>query len=163
MPLKLSQSFSFFGGGSSSSYDDKKADASTERGRPPSLRLQMDKEVYRPGDSIVATVEISNGISRGEPPRPDDGSFTFMMDSMSFEIKGIEKRDTQWFATQKPLPGSKEKRGNVLHFPRVDPLWVIVVVVFFSFHSLHAWSVLPFAPLSATGHAATGFGFLGEL
>ncbi|CAA7402941.1 unnamed protein product [Spirodela intermedia] len=112
MPLKLSQSFSFFGGGSSSSYDDKKADASTERGRPPSLRLQMEKEVYRPGDSIVATIEISNGISKGEPPRPDDGLSTFMVDSMSFEIKGIEKRDTQWFATQKPLPGSKEKRGE---------------------------------------------------
>uniref|UniRef100_A0A1D1XLL4 Retrograde Golgi transport protein RGP1 n=1 Tax=Anthurium amnicola TaxID=1678845 RepID=A0A1D1XLL4_9ARAE len=103
MPLKLSQSFSFFGGGNSSSYDDREADGSGGRGRPPELRLRTDREVYRPGDPITATIEVCS---------PSDGAATFMLDSMSFEIKGIEKLDTQWFATQKPLAGSKEKRGE---------------------------------------------------
>ncbi|KAI9100724.1 hypothetical protein K1719_024086 [Acacia pycnantha] len=34
------------------------------------------------------------------------------VERLSFEIKGIEKLDVQWFATQKPLPGSKQKRGE---------------------------------------------------
>ncbi|MQL87198.1 hypothetical protein Taro_019741 [Colocasia esculenta] len=123
MPLKLAPSFSFFGGRDSSSYDGKKADGFGKRERLPVFRLQVDKEVYRPGDSITTTIEIcspeiSNGAHQGEPPR---GS-TFMLDSLSFEIKGIEKLDTQWFATQKPLPGSKEKRDSVrAELPKILP------------------------------------------
>ncbi|TQE09081.1 hypothetical protein C1H46_005464 [Malus baccata] len=73
----------------------------------PTLKLQTDKEVYRPGDPIVITVEISN-------PSSNDGSaYSLLIERLGFEIKGIEKLDSQWFATQKPTAGSKQRRGIV--------------------------------------------------
>ncbi|KAM1018834.1 hypothetical protein ACFX2C_040407 [Malus domestica] len=72
----------------------------------PTLKLQTDKEVYRPGDPIVITVEISN-------PSSNDGSaYSLLIERLGFEIKGIEKLDSQWFATQKPTAGSKQRRGE---------------------------------------------------
>ena len=119
MPLKLSQSFSFFGGGSSPPNDDRKVASR------PSVMLEMDKEVYSPGDPIIVTIEIINGISKGGSTRSSESSSAFMVDSLFFEIRGIEKRDTQWFATQKLLPGAKEKRGNVLWLFSGFLIWII--------------------------------------
>lgn len=89
---------SFFGGG-----DSRLVDNNSSKGEPlvPTLKLETDKQVYRPGDPVVVTIQISN---------PSNG-YSFLMERLSFEIKGIEKLDTQWFATQKPLPGSKQRRG----------------------------------------------------
>lgn len=67
----------------------------------PTLKVETDKQVYRPGDPVIVTIQISNPSNR----------YSFLMERLSFEIKGIEKLDTQWFATQKPLPGSKQRRG----------------------------------------------------
>lgn len=72
----------------------------------PTLKLQTDKEVYGPGDPVVVTVEIGNPAVNG------DLALSLLIERLSFEIKGIEKLDTQWFATQKPLPGSKQRRGE---------------------------------------------------
>lgn len=63
-------------------------------------RVWTDKNVYRPRDPVIITIEIQN---------PQIGCSLFV-EKLSFEIKGIEKLDTQWFTTQKPE--SKQKRGE---------------------------------------------------
>ncbi|KAI7740598.1 hypothetical protein M8C21_018209 [Ambrosia artemisiifolia] len=68
---------------------------------PPSLKLETDKKVYRPGDPVTITVEIRN------PP----GECSLLVDKLSFEATGIEKLDTQWFTTtHKPLTHSNHNR-----------------------------------------------------
>ncbi|XP_022743149.1 uncharacterized protein LOC111294180 isoform X4 [Durio zibethinus] len=103
----LPSRFSFFGGGGS-----KKVGNSVEGGRSelnPTLKLQTDRDVYRAGDSVYVTIEICN------PLTSDNSGSTvpsLLIERLGFEIKGIEKLDTQWFATQKPLAGTKRKRGE---------------------------------------------------
>ncbi|XP_050386317.1 uncharacterized protein LOC126802693 isoform X2 [Argentina anserina] len=75
----------------------------------PTLKVQTDREVYRPGDQIVITVEISNPSSSRND---DDAAYSLLIERLGFEIKGIEKLDSQWFATQKAVPGSKQRRGE---------------------------------------------------
>lgn len=72
----------------------------------PTLKLQTDKQVYRPGDPVIVTIEISNPAGNADLP------LSLLVERLSFEIKGVEKLDTQWFATQKPIPGSKQRRGS---------------------------------------------------
>lgn len=117
MSLKLPQGFSFFGGGGW--FDDKKSNSSKKPELSPSFKVQTDKEVYRPGEFITATIEISNsGISTGKnvhESSSDEGCSLFV-DNLAVEVKGVEKLDSQWFSIQKPLPGTKQKRGNSLNF-----------------------------------------------
>ena len=99
--------FSFFGGGDSGAVDNASSTSKGEELAPavsPTLKLETDRQVYRPGDPVVVTVQISN---------PANGC-SFLMERLGFEIRGIEKLDTQWFATQKPLPGSKQRRGSLV-------------------------------------------------
>lgn len=112
--MKLPQGFSFFR--SVGWFDDKKGDSAANHNFNPSFKLQTDKEIYRPGDSVTATIEIccpktSKGVTGAG--HSSDGIYPFLVDNLAFEIKGIEKMDTQWFATQKPLPGSKQRRGSL--------------------------------------------------
>ncbi|KAF7844967.1 Rgp1 protein [Senna tora] len=93
----LTSRFSLFGG-----VDSHVVDNSPKRQLLPILKIEADREVYRPGDPVIVTIEISNASS----------TCSFLVERLSFEIKGIEKLDTQWFATQKPLPGSKQRRGE---------------------------------------------------
>lgn len=120
-PPKVSRGFSFFGGGGSSGGDDtarkfggrddgKKKNVRLED--LASLKLQTDKDVYRPGDPVLVTIEIRNN-SRTEDARVNEES-SLLIENMTFEMKGIEKLDTQWFATQKPSPDSKQKRGEYI-------------------------------------------------
>lgn len=99
LPPRLSSIFGGNGGGPNS-----KGLKSSEV--LPTLKLQTDKEVYGPGDAVVVTIEIGNPSANG------DSALSLLVERLSFEIKGIEKLDTQWFATQKPIPGSKQRRGN---------------------------------------------------
>lgn len=94
-PEKPSGRFSFFGitAGRGGSYA-KAVDS-------PQLKLEPDREVYRPGDLVTVTLEIKN---------PSD-SFSLLIERLSFEIKGIEKLDTNWFSTPKPSSDSKQRRG----------------------------------------------------
>ncbi|PKA62422.1 hypothetical protein AXF42_Ash009308 [Apostasia shenzhenica] len=112
MSLKLAQSFSLFRGGGWSG--DKKDDASKKPEVTPSFKLQTDKEVYRPGDFISATIEISNPrISKMDENESSNNEICpLLIDNLTFEIKGVEKLDYQWFSVQKPLPGSKQRRGE---------------------------------------------------
>ncbi|CAN1325511.1 hypothetical protein LINPERPRIM_LOCUS33521 [Linum perenne] len=100
--------FSLFGGdrGSDkerSSVDDLKSDI------VPTFKLQTDRDVYRPGDSIFVTIEINNpshGSAQNIPSAP------LLIERLGFEIKGIEKLDNQWFATPKVASGSRQRRGE---------------------------------------------------
>lgn len=95
-PEKPSGRFSFFGisAGRGGSYA-KTVD-------PPQLKLEPDREVYRPGDLVTVTLKIKN---------PSD-SFQLLIERLSFEIKGIEKLDTNWFSTPKPSSDRKQRRGE---------------------------------------------------
>ncbi|KAL2503473.1 Rgp1 [Abeliophyllum distichum] len=95
-PSKPSRRFSFFGlaaGGNNPKKDDLE---------PPQLKLEADREVYRPDDLVTITVEIKN-------PTPE---WSLLIEKLNFEIKGIEKLDPQWFNIPKPTPDSKQRRGD---------------------------------------------------
>ncbi|GAV61005.1 Rgp1 domain-containing protein [Cephalotus follicularis] len=97
---------------SGGSNKDEFATDSVKSELTPTLKLQTDKEVYRPGDSVFVTIEICNasGILA-----------SLLIERLGFEIKGIEKLDSQWFATQKPLPQSKQRRGEHIFLDGSSP------------------------------------------
>ncbi|PON56739.1 Reduced growth phenotype protein [Parasponia andersonii] len=96
---------SIFGGGGANSKGLKSGEVVL-----PTLKLHTDKEVYGPGDPVVVTVEIGNASGNGDSGY--GSALSLLVERLSFEIKGIEKLDAQWFATQKPVPGSKQRRGE---------------------------------------------------
>lgn len=108
----MSQSISLFRGLSSFLSNEKRINQLSER-LVPSLKLQADKEVYRPGDFVNVTINIVNPGLINEGPR-------LLVDKLTFEIKGIEKLDVQWFAKQLSLPGSRQKRGIWMTFLKVS-------------------------------------------
>ncbi|EFJ38360.1 hypothetical protein SELMODRAFT_73467 [Selaginella moellendorffii] len=73
---------------------------------PPLLDLRLDRKVYRPGDAVTATVEISN------PASASDCGDLILVEEFAVEVRGTEKLDPQWIVTPKP-PGSKQKRDLV--------------------------------------------------
>ncbi|KAF3445655.1 hypothetical protein FNV43_RR10831 [Rhamnella rubrinervis] len=89
----------------------------------PSLKLQTDKQVYRPGDPVIVTIEITNPAGNANTP------LSLLVERLSFEIKGVEKLDTQWFATQKPIPGSKQRRGENVFVECSTPALVMNQIV----------------------------------
>ncbi|KAK4433628.1 hypothetical protein Salat_0525500 [Sesamum alatum] len=106
-PAKPSRRFSFFGLGSASP-------ASLSSGAnldPPHLKLETDREVYRPGDLITITIEI----------RDPTNLFPLLIEKLSFECKGIEKLDSQWFSTPKPGSDSKLRRGEYVFMDCTTP------------------------------------------
>ncbi|XP_057793563.1 uncharacterized protein LOC131011175 isoform X1 [Salvia miltiorrhiza] len=106
-PDKPTRRFSFFGLNSTAS--------STASGganvKAPQLKLDADKEVYRPGDLITVTIEIKNASS----------SWSLLIEKLNFEIRGIEKLDTQWFTTPKPSPDSRQRRGEYVFLDSSSP------------------------------------------
>ncbi|GJN26085.1 hypothetical protein PR202_gb13988 [Eleusine coracana subsp. coracana] len=58
LKLPLPQGFSFLK--SVGWFEDRKADSAARQHLSPTLKLQTDKEVYRPGDSVTVTIEISS-------------------------------------------------------------------------------------------------------
>lgn len=114
---EISRRFSFLGFGESSRKVEPTSSANdgAKKGDElaPILKLQIDKNVYRPGDEVLVTIELQN------PRDPTDLNEitsslerTLLVEKLSFELKGVEKLDTQWFATQKTLLGSKQRRGE---------------------------------------------------
>ncbi|KAI3897304.1 hypothetical protein MKW92_033813 [Papaver armeniacum] len=115
MPAKGSWGFSLFGNGSAA--DDKIVDGSVQNSLSPSLRLQLDKDVYRPGDLVSVTIEIHNpcnSTDNSETQHEDDDACSLLVERLGFEIKGTEKLDTQWFSMQRPFSGTKHRRGEQL-------------------------------------------------
>ncbi|XVE49748.1 hypothetical protein DITRI_Ditri01bG0106300 [Diplodiscus trichospermus] len=99
--------FSFFGGGGSNKVGNSVEGDKSELN--PMLKLQTDRDVYRPGDSVYVTIEICNPLTSDKTGSTVPLVF---IERLGFEIKGIEKLDTQWFATQKPSAGTKQRRGE---------------------------------------------------
>ncbi|CAN4081446.1 unnamed protein product [Withania somnifera] len=106
-PNKPSRGFLFFGIGGGGSVRRSIATDLTQ----PELKLEPDKQVYRPGDPVTVTVEIKNTTT----------SSSLLIEKLSFEIKGIEKLDTQWLSTSKPSPGSKQRRGEYVFMDNLTP------------------------------------------
>ncbi|CAH2036308.1 unnamed protein product [Thlaspi arvense] len=112
----LSSRFSFLGIGSTSDVNDSSGVPGSNL--KPTLSVQTDKDVYRPGDSIFVTIEV------GYPPVNDHGNGSnpsVLVEKLSFEVKGVEKLDIQWFSTQNPLPGSKGRRGEHIFLDSSTP------------------------------------------
>lgn len=82
----------------------------------PTLKVSTDREAYRPGDLIIATVEVHNAKclveSGGQTEIGVDVRDAVQIEKIIVEVKGIQKFDTQWVITQKPSPGSKQRRGE---------------------------------------------------
>ncbi|VFQ69513.1 unnamed protein product [Cuscuta campestris] len=115
-PDKPPRRFSFFGitaglggGGRGGRSKGNAADLPLPR-----LKLEVDREVYRPGDPVTITVEITNPTS----------SCSLLIEKLGFEIKGIEKLDTQWFSTAKPSLDSKQRRGEFVFMDYLTPALV---------------------------------------
>ncbi|KAJ0987099.1 hypothetical protein J5N97_005455 [Dioscorea zingiberensis] len=121
--------FSFFGIGAS---NEKKGSLSAKSELLPSLKLQTSKEIYRPGDTITATIEVFSPKLSKEEAQKEQFSYAFaslLVDNLTFEVKGIEKLDTQWFAVPKPLPGSKQSRGEHVFLDCSTPSMVSKAIV----------------------------------
>ncbi|XAR71466.1 hypothetical protein NMG60_11028740 [Bertholletia excelsa] len=121
-PPKASRGFSLFGGRAGGDSAEKVNNLGASKTVLPLLKLRTDRDVYRPGDPVVVTVEICNdppsstpGLTQGNNATSTSNynvDYSFLIERLNFEMKGIEKLDTQWFSTQKPLPDSKQKRGE---------------------------------------------------
>ena len=74
--------------------------------KPPSVKLSTDKLSYRPGDTLLATVDIVSDDNENTCFREP-----VLLQNLAFEIKGIEKLDPQWLLTDEPICGSKHRRG----------------------------------------------------
>ncbi|KAL6651596.1 hypothetical protein ACP70R_010521 [Stipagrostis hirtigluma subsp. patula] len=130
LKLPLPQGFSFLR--SVGLFEDRKVDSSAKQQFSPTLKLQTDKEVYRPGDSVTVTIEIGSPASSkddvGQTVSGEDAP-SLLLDALSFELKGIEKLDSQWFSVPKPLPGSKQRRGEHIFLDCSAPSLVSKVII----------------------------------
>ncbi|XP_068656499.1 uncharacterized protein [Aristolochia californica] len=88
----------------------------------PSMRLHTEKEVYRPGDTVLATIEICN-------PNVANADFSLLVENLKFEIKGVGKLDPQWFSTQMPSFVSKQRRGECIFLDCTTPPMVSKLIV----------------------------------
>lgn len=77
------------------------------------MKVETDKNVYRPGDEVLVTIEVQNPSDPSNAHEITSSSErSLLLERLSFELKGVEKLDTQWFTTQKPLPGTKQRKGE---------------------------------------------------
>lgn len=81
----------------------------------PTLHVTMDKSAYRPGDLVVATIDVRNdgptAIKAGTNASNRSLLDAVLMEDLLVEVKGIERVDPQWLVTPKAPPGSKQRRG----------------------------------------------------
>ncbi|KAF3794266.1 RAB6A-GEF complex partner protein 2 [Nymphaea thermarum] len=116
-------------------YDQKLANhlsGNSKHPTAPSLRLITDKEVYRPDDFINATIEIQCTDAAVRNHESDDATVyacPFLIENLTIEIKGVEKLDTQWFITQKPLSGSRQRRGEQIFLNSTSASIISKVIV----------------------------------
>ncbi|KQK17653.1 uncharacterized protein LOC100826423 [Brachypodium distachyon] len=127
--LPIPQGLSFFR--SVGWFEDSKVDSAAKQQLSPKLKLQTDKEVYRPGDSVTATIEICRSACLQNDAGTVSGEDipSLLVDGLSFELKGIEKLDSQWFSVPKTLPGSKQRRGEYSFLDCSAPSLVSKVII----------------------------------
>ncbi|EPS70181.1 hypothetical protein M569_04579 [Genlisea aurea] len=69
---------------------------------PPHLKLEVDKQVHRPGDLLTMTISINNHANRR----------SLLIQMLSFECRGMEKLDGQWFSVPNTDADSQKGRGE---------------------------------------------------
>ncbi|XP_057507011.1 uncharacterized protein LOC130790116 isoform X2 [Actinidia eriantha] len=106
-PPKASRGFSFFGGGDSAEKANNRGGSEAPLS---SLSVRTDRDVYSPGDPVLVTIEIRNNASTSSSG--SYAEYSLLLEKLTFEMKGIEKLDTQWFTTPKPMPDLKQRRGE---------------------------------------------------
>ncbi|KAH7437464.1 hypothetical protein KP509_05G073300 [Ceratopteris richardii] len=74
----------------------------------PSVKLSTDKNAYRPGDTILATIEV---FCDKNSPQLSSAEF-FLLENLVVQVKGIEKLDPQWLIAPEIPRGSKQRRGE---------------------------------------------------
>ncbi|XP_057526105.1 uncharacterized protein LOC130805354 [Amaranthus tricolor] len=113
-PPEYSRRFSLFGIGESSNKQDPKSSIDRKlQELSPSLKLETDKNVYRPGNEVLITITIQNPNDPSNSHEITSSSErSLLVERLGFELQGVEKLDTQWFTTQKPLPGTKLRKGE---------------------------------------------------
>ncbi|CAN6927605.1 unnamed protein product [Brassica oleracea] len=112
----LSSRFSFLG---MSSFNEISESSGVSGSKvKPTLSLQTDKDVYRPGDSLFVTIEVgySPGMDHENGANP-----SVLVEKLSFEVKGVEKLESQWFSTQKSSPRSKGRKGEHIFLDSSTP------------------------------------------
>ncbi|KAI4373151.1 hypothetical protein MLD38_011309 [Melastoma candidum] len=116
----LPSRFSIFGDSKRNPSDSQSHRAKSGLATP-TLKLRAGKEVYRPGDEVIVTVDVCS--PEGPSGVVKNGvSFSLLVKRLGFEIRGIEKLDTQWFATQKPSTDSKQRRGEFVFMDGSAPV-----------------------------------------
>lgn len=73
----------------------------------PSVKLSTDKPSYRPGDTLLVTIEVN---CDKKLPLHSPAEF-LVLESLVVEIRGIEKLDPQWLLTAELPRGAKQRRG----------------------------------------------------
>lgn len=99
--------FPFLKRGRPEGYSRSRTENDNSLVHPPSVKFTTDRTAYRPGDVIVATIEITHI----EQP-PNGGVDYLVLENLVVEIKGLEKLDPQWLVTPAPARGSKQRRGE---------------------------------------------------
>ncbi|KAL0696854.1 hypothetical protein Bca4012_064034 [Brassica carinata] len=103
----LASRFSFLGIGSNQVNESLGVSGSKVK---PTLSVETDKDVYRPGDFIFVTLEVGYSSVRDHQ---NGANPSVLVEKLSFEVKGVEKLEIQWFSTQKSSPRSKGRIGIV--------------------------------------------------
>eukprot|EP00249_Psilotum_nudum_P020513 c27737_g1_i1 orf=439-2274(-) len=103
--------FPFFRRGRSGGHPGSVSDAQASSIRFPSVKVTTDRTAYRPGDAILATIEVFND-NRLESVPGADSSGALLIENLVVEVKGLEKLDPQWLITPMPIRGSKQRRGE---------------------------------------------------
>jgi len=108
------ESFPFLGRRTKALTDGQEAGLGSPRSKirnaAPSVKVALERKVYRPGDTVVATIEIGNEVKVGMVR--DVMADAVLMEDLSVEVRGIEKLDPQWLLTPKP-PTAKQRRGSL--------------------------------------------------
>ena len=82
--------------------------------QPPSVRVSTDKLAYRPGDTLIATIEVFLD-DKHSSTTSDPVTESILLENLIIEIKGIEKVDPQWLLTPDSARSSKKRRGMYVY------------------------------------------------
>ncbi|KAG2304816.1 hypothetical protein Bca52824_033467 [Brassica carinata] len=111
----LASRFSFLGIGSNQVNESLGVSGSKVK---PTLSVETDKDVYRPGDFIFVTLEVGYSSVRDHQ---NGANPSVLVEKLSFEVKGVEKLEIQWFSTQKSSPRSKGRIGEHIFLDSSTP------------------------------------------
>ena len=84
--------------------------------QPPSVRLSTDKLAYRPGDTLLATVEVLRDDKNCCSSASNLIAEPILLENLIVEVKGIEKLDPQWLLTLDSVRDSKQRRGMYIYY-----------------------------------------------